>query len=113
MPQKRVSSMKDDVETNETTKRFLRKVAQRREEARRKFGHDYRQQKPPLFLLGLAAEHFGRVAEAVVGNASKDVTLNAGLAKERLIELTSVCASLYELIDDCSDLNHLRRALDE
>jgi hypothetical protein len=103
----------DEVTTNEITERFLTKVAQNREEARKKFGDDYRAGKQPLFLWACATEQCGRVAEAVAGNASNDVVLNAGLAQDRLITLAATCASLYELIEKCGDLNHLRRALDE
>lgn len=110
---KRVKQVRDELKTNAVTTKFLAKVARSREEARQRFGDDYSEKKEPLFLLGCASEQFGRVAEAVTGNASNDVIVNAGLAKDRLINLAATCASLYELIDKCSDLDHLRRALDD
>lgn len=81
---------------NVITEDYLAAVAANRRKTREQWGDDYGNGKNAAFLITVLVAALGEVADAVIGNTSDDVMGNALAAKDLMVEVGGICASLYE-----------------
>jgi len=93
--------MTEQTEAERIAQDFVDAVIVERNRSRAIWSDDLTAGKQPLWMYSLLAEHFGSVAEAISGNATDDVLANADLTLERIVVMSGVACSLYELITRC------------
>jgi hypothetical protein len=93
--------MTEQTEAERIAQDFVDAVIVERNRSRAIWLDDLTAGKQPLFLYSLLAEHFGSLAETINGNAADGAVASADLLLERIVVMSGVACSLYELVTRC------------
>lgn len=100
-------------EANDITQQYLSAVAANRRRTKAQFGDDYENGKDAGFLITVLVASMGEVADAVIGNTCDDTMENALAARELIVDVGGVCASLYEWLGrQCEEIARERDDLE-